>query len=301
MPVEIREEKGFTWINVLDPSRDELTDLSKKYKFHQLSLIDSLDPDHLPKYEMMHDVVFIIVRVYDKDAPPDGDTIQELTSKVAIFAGDDFLITIHRQELECLGTACHGALAAESPGVFEFLCNLLHQVLITFEKPGLKLASNLDYFESKIFLNSRTPAILKDLYHLKRKAAVIKRLLNLSRQILEKIASHMENPEVQYPQLQDLNDFYTRVETIYDNVNESVNNLLNLYINLSSQKTTEVMRILTVFSVFFMPLTFIVGIYGMNFHYMPELEMKIGYPSVMILMACVTLVIYMWFRKKGWL
>lgn len=301
MPVEVHNEKGFSWINVIDPTREELAKLAGKYGLHQLSLIDSLDPDHLPKYELIHDVVFIIVRLYDESSPPDGDTIQELTSKVAIFAGRDFVITIHRLDLKCLATACQNALAAQSPGVFEFLCNLLQQVLITYEGPGLALAARLDELEAEIFLNSRIPSILKDLYHLKRKAAVIKRLLALSKHILDKVHGHMLNPEQQYPLLQDLNDFYTRIETIYYNVNENVNNILNLYINLTSQKTNEVMRILTVFSVFFMPLTFIVGIYGMNFHYMPELEMKVGYPAIMMIMGIVTLVIYLWFRRKGWM
>lgn len=301
MPVEIRNEKGFTWINVIDPIDGELTELAKKYGLHQLSMIDSLDPDHLPKYELIHDVVFIIVRLYDEAAPKNADTIQELTSKVAIFAGKDFIITIHRQELKCLVTACREALTSQSPGVFEFVCNLLQQVLLTYEAPGLALTGKLDEFEAKIFLNSRMPSILKDLYHLKRKAEVMKRLLSLSRHILDKIHGHMLNPELQYPQMQDLYDFYTRVETIYYNVNENVNNIINLYINLTSQKTNEVMRVLTVFSVFFMPLTFIVGIYGMNFRYMPELEMRIAYPAVMLLMAVVTLIVYLWFRKKGWL
>jgi magnesium transporter len=61
------------------------------------------------------------------------------------------------------------------------------------------------------------------------------------------------------------------------------------------------MRILTVFSAFFLPLTFIVGIYGMNFEGMPELDNPWGYPGVMVFMALVTLVIYLWFRKRGWL
>ena len=301
MPVEVNNGNSFAWINVTDPTQHELEELAAKYRLHSLSLVDSLDPDHLPKYEMIHDVVFVILRAYDKDAPPDGDTIQELTTKIAIFAGKDFLITIHRQELAFLTKACTIALGAQRPGVFEFLCSVLQQVLITYEGPGLMLATKLDEFEANIFLNKRTPAVLKDLYHLKRKAAVIKRLLALSRHILDKINGHIHDPELQYPQMQDLNDFYTRVETIFDHGNDNVNNLLNLYINLSSQKTNEVMRILTVFSVFFMPLTFIVGIYGMNFKYMPELEMEFAYPAVIVLMGIVTVIIYMWFRKKGWL
>ena len=76
---------------------------------------------------------------------------------------------------------------------------------------------------------------------------------------------------------------------------------MNIYISLSSQKTNEVMRVLTVFSVFFMPLTFIVGVYGMNFDFMPELRLKWGYPGVMLLMGFITFSIYVWFRRNGWL
>jgi len=77
--------------------------------------------------------------------------------------------------------------------------------------------------------------------------------------------------------------------------------LLNVYFSASSQRTNDTMRILTIFSVFFMPLTFIVGIYGMNFKFMPELEWKKGYPAVMILMGIITLLIYIWFKRKKWL
>ena len=86
---------------------------------------------------------------------------------------------------------------------------------------------------------------------------------------------------------------------MYEEVDNSTNNLLNIYIGLASQRTNEIMRVLTIFSVFFMPLTFIVGIYGMNFQYMPELEMKAGaYPVTMLSMFLITVGIYIWFRKK---
>jgi magnesium transporter len=80
-----------------------------------------------------------------------------------------------------------------------------------------------------------------------------------------------------------------------------MNSLLNIYISLSSQKTNEVMRVLTVFSAFFLPLTFIVGVYGMNFEHMPELNHPIGYPLVWIAMTLITILIYRNFKKNGWM
>lgn len=106
---------------------------------------------------------------------------------------------------------------------------------------------------------------------------------------------------VSAPVLQDLRELYVSLETSFEQTIENTNNLLNLYISLSSQRTNEVMRVLTVFAVFFMPLTFIVGIYGMNFDIMPELRHPLGYPAVMLVMGTITLGIYLWFKRKGWL
>ena len=78
-------------------------------------------------------------------------------------------------------------------------------------------------------------------------------------------------------------------------------NLLKIYLSLLAQRTNEVMRMLTIFSAFFLPLTFIAGIYGMNFKFMPELGWKAGYPAVLFLMVVVAGGIYVWFRRKGWI
>ena len=88
---------------------------------------------------------------------------------------------------------------------------------------------------------------------------------------------------------------------LYTQVLEDVNNLMNLYISYSAQRTNDVMRVLTIFSAFFLPLTFIVGVYGMNFEFMPELSKKWGYPAVLLLMAAVTIGIFTWFKKRKWL
>ena len=74
-----------------------------------------------------------------------------------------------------------------------------------------------------------------------------------------------------------------------------------MQLSLSSQKTNQVMRTLTVFSAFFLPLTFLVGVYGMNFEYMPELTQRWGYPAVWVVMVLITIGIYTLVRRRGWL
>ncbi|MOA22565.1 Magnesium transport protein CorA [compost metagenome] len=91
------------------------------------------------------------------------------------------------------------------------------------------------------------------------------------------------------------------VEITTEQVIDSANNLLSVYISLASQKTNEVMRVLTIFSVFFMPLTFIVGVYGMNFENMPEIKSPHGYAITWVVMGIVTIIVYFWFKRKKWL
>jgi magnesium transporter len=296
--VKKEQDCGYIWMDVTAPTEQELRELISTYKLHEPSVMDCLQPEHLPKYEEIEDLTFMILRAYDSHAEQEADTIQELSRKVAIFYTKSLVITIHRSEMPAVSTI-------KSSSKYSKKCNsalmsvfyLIQNVLQSYVEPGRKLVADLDQFETDIFLKKEMPHILKKLYHLKRKAAVSKRILHLSKDIIDQL-DHHDIPETL---LQDLRELFIRIETMYDEVLDGSNHLLNIYISLSSQKTNEVVRVLTVFSVFFMPLTFIAGIYGMNFDFMPELRMKFGYPGVLIFMVMITGVIYLWFKRKGWL
>ncbi len=101
--------------------------------------------------------------------------------------------------------------------------------------------------------------------------------------------------------MQDVKDLYTKLMVLYDQALEEVGSLQSIFISISSQKTNEVMKTLTIFSMFFLPLTFIVGIYGMNFKYMPELDYWWAYPACLGLMVLIALAIYLWFKHKKWM
>jgi magnesium transporter len=295
--IKEKAKDGYDWIDILEPKKEELNEVAEQYNLHYTLIKDSLQPEHLPKYEMVNQVQFIILRIYDNQSSLDSDTTQEITNKIAIFLGKDFIITVHRASSEFLQTIREKYLVTGlCTNQYELTYRIISGVFLSYDEPSNKLIQDLDFYESKIFLKEKTPSLLKNLYLIKRKAASINRVLGLSRSILD----NLEN-KISSPSLQDLRDSMTRIKVNSEQTIENVSNLLNVYISLSSQKTNEVMRILTVFSVFFMPLTFIVGIYGMNFRFMPELDLHWGYPGVLILMAVVTMVIFYWFKRKKWL
>lgn len=292
------DHSTWEWIDLESPTKEELQELAGKYGLHSASVVDSLQPEHLPKYEEFGKVSFLISRVFDSNAHQEADTIQELTNKVAIFFSEKFIITIHRHPVRLIQEVKEKYVDSSAvTTTAELLVKLVKAVFRTYEAPAHGLAMELDSYEAKTFLNEKMPPLTKGLYHLKRKATVCKRVLRLSEVILTNLQLNGLPPA----EIQDLKDLYVHIETQFEEINEGTNNLINIYISLSSQKTNDVMRVLTIFSAFFLPLTFIAGVYGMNFEFMPELEKTYGYPAVMALMALVTLCIYLWFRKKHWL
>jgi magnesium transporter len=289
-------EDSFEWIDLLDPSDEDLRRVAQKYHIHEAFIADVLQPEHLPKYEPVGDTSFYILRYFDPDDDK-TDTIQGLTNKVAIFQTDQLVITIHRKEIKFIADIEeHLASQGQNDSTCHFLNRIIKAVFLSFETPAFALAQEIDHFESQVFLKKDVPR-LEDMYHSKRKIEVIKRILILSKDILEKI----DNPQQRNPDTRDTRDLYLRILTLYDSMADNTNHVLTLYFSISSQRTNEVIRILTLFSVFFMPLTFIVGIYGMNFRFMPELQWKLGYPLTVLLMLGVSWVIYRWFKRKQWL
>ncbi len=293
-----KEEHSFEWIDITNPDLAELSAIANQYGLHQSSVQDCLDPAHLPKYEEIDDSLFIISRIYDAQAKHSALSIQEVSRKIAIFISKKCFITIHRSEqifLEEIKKDYINTRKCESE--YHLLSIILDEVFQSYEQPSKKLSEEIDYYESKIFLRNRIPDLLKSLYRIKRRASVIRRILSLSTEIIHRL----EEKKIKRPYVRELHDKYIHIDTLYDEIWEEIHTLLSLYLSISSQKTNEVIRVLTIFSVFFMPLTFIVGIYGMNFSYMPELKWEYAYPAVMLGMLLITGIIYYWFKKRGWL
>jgi magnesium transporter len=295
----------FTWLDVVRPTRGELTDIARRYGLHSTSVEDSLEPEHLPKYERIGAVTFVIVRAMDAAASRDCSTVQEMTRKVAIFFGTDFLITIHRTEQPFLTALTEKYRAPSPPGserrksfLPRLLIELINGAIETYEKPLEGAETAIDKFEATVFGEHELGGLLQRIYTEKRRVTQMRRMLSHTLDLVQKLVPASEPTA---PLFQDLRENVESMHFWADELVDDVNNLLSIQLAMASHRTGEVVRVLTVFSVFFLPLTFIVGVYGMNFEYMPELRARWGYPAVWVVMGAVTLAIYLWFRRRGWL
>jgi magnesium transporter len=178
------------------------------------------------------------------------------------------------------------------------LIDLINGAITTYEKPLGMAESSIDAFEATVFGEHEVSQLLRRIYLEKRRVTQIRRMLSHTMDAVQKLVPASEPTA---PLYQDLRENAESMHFYADELVDDVNNLLSIQLALASHRTNEVVRILTVFSVFFLPLTFIVGVYGMNFEYMPELRESWGYPAVLVGMGIVTLVIYLWFRSRGWL
>lgn len=289
---------GQHWLDVTDPTEEEMRTISAEYGLHEQIMRDCMQPEHLPKYESVDDVNFLILRFYARQQMERVSTIQELTNKVAVFYTDEFIVTIHKNETPFLEEIRKRFVETKKcKTLTDVITKIAWNALESFDKPFNQISEKIDFHENQIMLRSSGVNQTEGLYMIKREVTLAHKTIML---MLEPI-NHIYVGQGEEATLQDVKDQHLKMQTLYHQAIEDVTNLLHVSLAFSAQKTNEVVKVLTLFSVFFMPLTFIVGVYGMNFDFMPELRQKWGYPGVMILMGVMTLIIYFWFRKKRWL
>ena len=296
-----KAERPFDWFDIHSPDEAELELLAAELNIPGIYIQDILQAEHLPKTETIgeDDTVFLIARAID---PGNGklefNSIKEISNKIAIYYSHDRIITIHRRHfpwLEELIRKSHSYPLDTSP--FRVVSSILKQSFRSFEPALFRMNADLEFYESKLLESEQTPPLARSLYGVKRKASVLQQLFTVSGSLAEFLKSP-ENPD---PIAQDAYDMFQRINTLAEDVNERAASLINLNLAISGQRNNDVMRFLTVYSAFFLPLTFLVGIYGMNFEFMPELKHPMGYAATWILILLTTGFHLWWFRRKKWL
>ncbi|MEA9413778.1 CorA family divalent cation transporter [Flavobacterium sp. PL02] len=285
--------ESFHWLDIKGPTEAQLEDIAKKYNLEVFPVKDSLEHGHLPKIEKIKNYDFIILRAYTANEFDNNSTVEELSNKVAFFYNENQLITIHRTPFLFLEDIFKSDLKCKS--VYELIIYIFKEIVKTYDAPSQWQTDQVDEVEKTIFLKKENKISLEDLYFQKAETRISKKLLVLTQNVINKI--HV--PDENLSALEDVKDNLVKLILAYEEAMEDAINLMNTFLSVTAQKNNDVVKLLTVFSAFFLPLTFLVGVYGMNFKFMPELEWKYGYLYAIIFMFVMCVFIYIWFKKKN--
>jgi magnesium transporter len=279
----------FQWIDIESPSKDHLKDYEFPFPLDVKFLEDSVESGHLPKIEKTSEYSFMILRAYTAAEDEKAIEVGQISNKIAFFVSKEAVITVHRASFAFLK-----GLPENFDSSDELVLHIINDLLQTFESPIKTQSERMDALEQSIFLQGGDNLSIEKLYFEKSKARLSKKLLV----IMQGVFNQFKVDPSLNSNLQDVKDTVLDLTLRTEEVVEDANALLNSYMTFQAQKSNNVMKLLTVFSAFFLPLTFIAGLYGMNFQNMPELRTDYGYFLTLLFMLLIAIGIFIWFRKR---
>lgn len=285
------------WIDIASANKKDLDFLHQKFNINEFLLEDTIDPNHLPKYEEDEDLKFFLMRENTELKRQNLNSISDITTKLAIFLVDDKIITIHRLKNNSVKEVLREIKLWNEDVTSEHIAlELALKVLKSFDDEARRILRVIDEMENEIFLSTDSPNLLRKLYNLKRKSSLNTMVLQLS----SSWVARFRPLELTDSETTDLRDKLRDVISDFDHLNSQILNLISMFLALADQKANQTMKILTQFSAYFLPITFVAGLYGMNFQYMPELHSKYGYFITIGVMVLIVLCTFLYFKKKKW-
>jgi magnesium transporter len=296
------EQQRPIWVEL--QQKDHACDvlLSQRLQLHPLTIEDIWATRSQPKLEDYERYLYILVHGIGGTRSGGIELIE-----LDLVLGPTFVIT---HDPEGLVDSVRAELE-RSPRLLEKgPAWLAHAILDTAVDRYLPVVDELDRqiesLENEVLRKAGTkqgPPILRRILGLKRTLLMLRRMSVHQREILLRLArgDFEEIPSDAAPFYRDVYDHFLRVNDQVESYRDLVTSALEAYLSVQSNRMNEIMKTLTLMSTVMLPITFIAGLYGMNFHYMPELSWLWGYPMALGLMVLVVVVALLWFRKKGWI
>jgi magnesium transporter len=295
--------KGVCWINIIGiHDIPTIESIGSIFNIHPLVQEDILNTFHRPKFEESEEYLFLVLKMLMYD-PGAKDVISE---QVSFVLGPDFLVTFQEQEGDVFNPVRERLRKAlgriRKMGPDFLLYALMDAVVDNYFLVLEAIGEDLEILEDQL-LEKPTPKVLEVVHKLKREMIFLRRAVWPLREVingLQKTGSKLVKKTTAL-YLRDIYDHTIQVIETVETYRDMVSGLQDLYLSSVSNKMNEVMKVLTIIATIFIPLTFIAGIYGMNFEFMPELKWKIGYFFIWGIMIVVALGMLLHFKRKKWL
>ncbi|GEL19288.1 magnesium and cobalt transport protein CorA [Pseudonocardia asaccharolytica] len=309
--------RSFGWIGLLRPDRDEIDVVAKEFQFHELAVEDTVHAHQRPKLEWYGQTMFVVLRPARYVDPVEIIEIGE----IHLFLGPDFVVTVRHATEPDLGAVRHRMEADPellAHGPFAVLYAVLDKVVDDYGPVLAGLQDDIDQIEVQVF--DGDPSVSKRIYQLSREVIAFQRavepLQDLIAALHQRVGGEGTNADLELSRaLRDVADHATRVLERTEGFRQLLSDILVVNSTLVAQRQNEEMarlaqagydqneqlkRISSWAAILFAP-TVVAGIYGMNFTRMPELDWTLGYPFALGLMFGLALVLYLLFKRRGWL
>jgi magnesium transporter len=297
------QEDKVTWYDVKGINNVKMIErIGQLFQIHPLALEDVLNTQQRPKWEDYQNGIFLIVR----SQRTGSETLDITTEQVAFFFSKNFIITFQEDEedlFHSIRDRLHQGLGKlRQKGVDYLAYTLLDYIVDNYFIILDKTEESIENLENKI-LNDFKSTTRNEIYNLKRQQSEIRRAVLPLREVIGRFAREdgkfVEQSNLVY--IRDLYDHLTQIAEMIESQRDMLQNLNDLFNAEQSIRANHVMKVLTIVSSIFIPLTFIVGVYGMNFDNLPELHFQNGYFAVWILMIFIAILQLIYFRIKKWL
>ena len=303
LPELLEDQSLVIWVDMEQPTEADEQILLNVFHFHPLTVEDCRENRHYPKIEEFPGYLYFIVHGVRADTSPDRFNTIELDG----FLGRNYVITYHHDTFRSINNVKQllrtSPIACQRGPAF-----LLHQILdqvVDYYSPVLDdFDDHVDELEQQIFgLKRPNNEILEQIQILKRGVLRLRRISTKQMDILLRMSRGEFSliPEDMRPFYRDVYDHLVRVVDLAENYRDLITGSLDSYLSVVSNRMNEIMKVLTIFSAIMLPLTFIAGVYGMNFDNMPELHSRYGYFGTLAVMAVVAVGMLIFFWRRGWL
>ena len=292
-----------SWINV-DGLHDTETiaELGNHFELHPLLLEDVLNTKQRPKIEEYDDHIFLTLKMLSINEEEDIVNSEQ----VSFVLGKNWVISFQEQQgdiFEAVRVRLRESKGnIRKKGADYLLYRLIDSVVDNYFSVTEHINESTETLEDQV-IESESRELMQDIQHLKKQLINLRKAVNPLREAIlsmQKIEIELiEESTTRY-----LRDVYEDIIQVYENIDtqrDILNSIMDLYLSGISNRMNQVMQVLTIIATIFIPLTFIVGVYGMNFQHMPELQYKYGYYMVWFVMILVIIAMIIYFRKKKWL
>ena len=291
-----------TWVNVYGLKVSDIIEICNAMNFHPLIQEDIVNTQQRPKVEEYEDHIFIVLKMINYNKQKDDIDIDQ----VSFILGERYLVSFQERPGDCFNIIRQRI--REDKGIIrkmgaDYLAYSLLDVIVDGYFTALeRIGDRIEDIEDKLVLDPEIDT-LHDIYEMKRVMIAIRKSVWPLREVINHLdrVSNKHFKEGTSLYIRDVYDHTIQVIDAVETYRDLLSGMLDIYLSSISNIMNQIMKVLTIIGTIFIPLTFIAGVYGMNFHYMPELEWRFAYPTLWVVMIIITGIMLLFFKKRKWI